>query len=273
MQLIGLGFLHLSGSVLAHDDGSPPWRFEVSAPGRSPGDAVTGRLIIAIAKQARPEPRETIGINGPALIGADLEQLPPDASVSVDAGALSYPYTNLRQLPAGDYFLQAVLVRYRHVRRSDGHVIWVPTAHRRMPFTMLPGNLYSEVRPVHLDPQTALTLRLELSQTIAPVEEAKDTEYLRHVTLQSRLLTHFWGTPAFLRATVLLPKGFAEHPNVRYPLVFPQSQGPVPFLFNEYPASQEQDLSNHAANLQTGYEFYQSWISDGFPRLVAVVVE
>jgi hypothetical protein len=273
LRLIGLAFLCVSVSALAHEDGPPPWRFQVSVPGRSGNDTVTGRLIIAIAKQAQPEPRELIGMNGPALIGADLEQLPPGASVSVDAGALSYPYVNLRELPAGDYFLQAVLIRYRQVKRSDGHVLWVPTAHRRIPFTTLPGNLYSRVQPVHLDPRTALTLPVELSQTIPPLEEPKDTEYLRHVTLQSKLLTRFWGTPVYLRAIVLLPRGFATHPNVHYPLVFPQSQGETPFYFNEDPASQERELANHASNVQTGYEFYQSWISDGFPRVVAVLVE
>jgi len=44
-------------------------------------------------------------------------------------------------------------------------------------------------------------------------------------------------------------------------------------MFNADPASQEKDLDNHAANLQTGYEFYQSWIAEDFPRVVAVVVE
>ncbi|HEY6924804.1 MAG TPA: alpha/beta hydrolase-fold protein [Steroidobacteraceae bacterium] len=257
----------------AHAEGPPPWRFEVSIPGRQPNDPVTGRLIVAIARQADPEPRMLIGMNGPALVGADIEQLQPGASTSVDVGALTYPYANLRDLPAGDYFLQAVLIRYRQVKRSDGHVIWVPTAHRRIPFTTLPGNLYSRVQQVHLDPQVGLTLPLELSQTVPPLEEPKDTPYLRHLTLQSKLLTRFWGTPVFLRATVLLPRGYAEHPTAHYPLVFPQSQGETPFYFNEDAASQAEELGNHAANVQTGYEFFQSWIADDFPRMIVVLVE
>ena len=45
----------------------------------------------------------------------------------------------------------------------------------------------------------------------------KDTKYIRHLKIQSELLTKFWGRPMFLGANVLVPEGFDEHPNARYP--------------------------------------------------------
>jgi len=237
---------------------------------------LTGRLVIAIARQATPEPRELIGMNGngPVLIGADMTQLKPGSVMPVDATAVSFPYASLAELPPGDYYVQAILIRYSEVKRADGHVLWVPTAHRRIPFTELPGNLFSKVQPIHLDPAQRSTVRLDLSEVIPPPEKPKDSEYLRHVTLQSKVLTKFWGTPIYLHATVLLPQGYDAHPNAHYPAIYPQSQGDVPFLFNPDATSQSKDaVQAHGSNVQTGYEFYQSWISEGFPRIAAVLIE
>lgn len=249
-------------------------RFDVSIPRSTSAQPVTGRLVIAIARREAPEPRIAIGLNGPVILGVDLEQLPPGQTISVDAAAVSYPLKSLNDLPAGDYFVQAVLTRYNQVRRADGHTIWVPTQHRRTAYTMLPGNLYSKPQKLHLDPKTPLTARFDLTETIAPVEEPKDTEWLRHVRIKSKLLSDFWGTPIYLGATALVPKGFDRHPQTKYPTLYAQSQErTAPFYFNPDPASHEGDLGLRAHRVQTGYEFYQSWTSEGFPRFVVIVME
>jgi hypothetical protein len=249
-------------------------RFEVSIPRATSKEPVTGRLVIAIAKREAPEPRVAIGLSGPMILGVDVEQLPPGQSVTVDASAVSFPLTSLDQLPAGDYFVQAVLTRYQQVKRADGHTIWVPTQHRRMPFTMLPGNLFSKPRRLHLDPKVPLTTRFELSETIPPVPELKDTQWLRHVQIKSKILSEFWGTPVYLGATALVPRDYDRHPDTKYPTLYAQSQDRErPFYFNPDPASHEGDLGLRAGNVQTGHEFYQSWKSDGFPRFVVIVME
>jgi hypothetical protein len=46
-----------------------------------------------------------------------------------------------------------------------------------------------------------------------------DTKYVRHIKIQSALLTKFWGRPVFLSAVVLVPEGFDEHPEARFPLM------------------------------------------------------
>ncbi|WP_157994577.1 alpha/beta hydrolase-fold protein [Peristeroidobacter agariperforans] len=256
----------------AHAEGL---RFAVSIPRSVSAEPVTGRLVIVIAKRETPEPRTTIGLTGPMIVGVDLEQLPAGETITVDATAQSYPLPSLNDLPPGDYFVQATLIRYSQVRRADGHILWVPTQHRRHPFHLLPGNLYSKTQKVHLDTRAPVPARIELTQTIAPLEEPKDTEWLRHVRIKSKLLSEFWGEPTYLRATALLPRDYDEHPKSTYPTLYAQSQERTkPYYFDPDPASHDADLrSARAGNVQTGHEFYQSWKSDGFPRFVVIVME
>jgi hypothetical protein len=269
-----LAVLVATGSMSARAVSPPAWHFQVAVAANASKEAVTGRLLIMLSSNEAAEPRVSVGMNGPVVLGLDAEQLKPGSSLTVDGSAVSYPYLSLNQMPAGDYFAQALLIRYREVKRADGHVLWVPTEHRRVPFTMLPGNLFSKVQKIHLDPAQNVDARFELSELIGPLEEPKDTEYVRHVTLQSRVLTKFWGMPIFLRATVLLPRGYDAHPTVHYPAVYPQSQGETPFAFDTDPASEGDDRSHSdGSNLQTGYEFYRTWVSDGFPRMLAILIE
>jgi Putative esterase len=252
---------------------SPQARFQVSFPSSTVPGPVTGRLVVLAASNAQPEPRMAIGMSGPAMFGVDIERLRPDQSAIVDAQAVGFPVEDLSKLPAGEYFVQAVVIRYTEVRRADGHTLWLPMQHRRMPFHVLPGNLYSQVQKLRLDPAAGFDVKLSLTETIPALEEPKDTQWLRHVRVQSKILSDFWGTPMYLRATVLTPRGFDEHPRARYPALYAQSNEPEPFYFNPDPASHEKQLGVKNDNVQTGYEFYKTWISDGFPRFAVVVVE
>lgn len=252
-----------------------PVRFEVSVPKSTLAEPVTGRLIVVVSTRETPEPRQSVTLHGPAIFGVDVEELPAGRIATIEADTIGYPVPTLRELPAGEYFVQAVLTRYHRVKRSDGHELWVPTSPRRMPFFMLPGNPYSKTQKVRLDPQAGFTVRLELTETVPPVEELKDDEWFRHVKIRSKLLSDFWGMPIYLRATALLPRGYDQNPRVRYPTLYAQSQeADAPFYFNRDPASHEQQLGlKQSANVQTGYEFYQTWKSDGFPRFVVIVME
>jgi Enterochelin esterase and related enzymes len=130
------------------------------------------------------------------------------------------------------------------------------------------------VQKLKLDPAAGFNARIELTDVVPPAEELQDTPWLRHVRIKSKLLSDFWGTPVYLGASALLPRDYDKHPDVRYPTIYAQSQeATAPFYFNPDPASQEQELGLKEGNVQTGYEFYQSWIGDGFPRVVVIVME
>ena len=45
---------------------------------------------------------------------------------------------------------------------------------------------------------------------------------VKRIKIQSEILTKWWGHPIFLGATILLPKDYDEHPDVRYPVNYIQ---------------------------------------------------
>jgi hypothetical protein len=102
-----------------------------------------------------------------------------------------------------------------------------------------------------------------------PKEE--DTEWVKHVRIQSDLLTRFWGRPIYVHATVLLPKGYAEHPNTRYPSVYTLGHG-TPFQFSTTPGRGSGTI-NPVTGTESGYDFYQQWVSDSMPRIIAISFE
>jgi S-formylglutathione hydrolase FrmB len=72
---------------------------------------------------------------------------------------------------------------------------------------------------------------------------------------------------------VLLPRDYEKHSEIFYPTIYTMIHS-VPFGFDPEPPSP----GNHAGvnpetGLEDGYEFYRSWISDGFPRVIAVSFE
>jgi hypothetical protein len=79
----------------------------------------------------------------------------------------------------------------------------------------------------------------------------------------------------FIGASVLLPRGFAEHSDARYPAVYVFGHGDVPFGFDTDPASNTPGAQAGAkdANTHTGYVFSQEWQADDMPRMVAITFE
>src|SRR5579872_534980 len=147
--------------------GDPPrpataLRFEVTV-ARGLIDAPRdGRLLIVLGRKKSPEPRTTIGETGmstPPLLGRDVKGLGPGVSVTVDQTAAVFPIANLGALPAGDYFVQAVL---------DGNPDFkLPDA---------PGNLYSEPVAAKLDPARGGTVKLTLTRRVPAEQPPKETE-------------------------------------------------------------------------------------------------
>lgn len=243
-------------------------RFEVSIASTASATPVTGRLVLLIAKTAQPEPRLALSLRGPAIYGIDLEQVRPGQPVVVDAAAVGYP-DKLASLPPGDYFAQAVINVYDRVQRADGKTLWLPMNDGTIEFfTTAAGNLYSDVQPVRIG--AGGTIKLAVNRVLPAAERRQDTEWIKYVSIQSRKLTQFWGRPIFIHAAVLLPKGYAEHPNTYYPSVYTlgHSWSPLGFSTNAPPAGRAG--VNAVSGLESGYETYQKWNSDNFPRLIAI---
>ena len=142
------------------------------------------------------------------------------------------------------------------------------------------SNLLSEPQKVHLDQKQSVTIvKITLTRIIPPIDVPKDTEWVKRIKIQSQILTAFWGRPMFLGATVLLPRGYPEHPDVSYPVVYVQSHFALspPFDFATEPSNGPNLFAamekQAAGRRESGYEFYQSWNSDAFPRVIAVTFQ
>lgn len=268
-----VGLVCVLSALAAAGAAAAQGRFEVSFPASFRKEPLTGRLLIIVSRSDKGDPRDQSGINGPPLFGTDISAVKPGETAVLDGSAMGYLVESIDALPAGDYVVQALVVTYRQARRADGRTVWVPANPERTGLLQLPGNLYSAPQKVHLDPKAGFNVKLELSGTVT-FTRAVDSEWVKRFRMKSKILSDFWGFPIYLSANVLLPKGWAEHPNARYPVALLNSFDTEPFFFKTDPATraEDQDLVTKS-NLQTGYDFYQSWISDGFPRFLAVTLE
>ncbi|HLJ86591.1 MAG TPA: hypothetical protein VKZ53_07190 [Candidatus Angelobacter sp.] len=249
-------------------------RFEITLPANYK-QPITGRLFIIIAKGNSPEPRLQVGSwrSHTELVGRDVDQLQPGRSTAVDVMTLGFPLKSVRELPAGDYYVQALFNVYTKFNRADGHVIWAHNDQwEGQQFNRSPGNLYSEVQRVHLDPLNGYDIRLSLTGTIPPIDLPADTQYVKHIKFESKLLSQFWGQPIYLGATVLLPEGYYSHPNAHYPVLYEQGHFNLrpPFGFNPDPPPA---TASGQATRGSGYDLYKQWTGPGFPRMIVVTFQ
>jgi len=265
-------------------------------------DPITGRIFLIVTRDLTQEPRlrSPARDTGTSLFGVDVHGLRPGEPVALASSLAGYPVPTLGALPEGDYRIQAVLNRYTEFPRADGHTVWAHMDQwegQRWPIS--PGNIVSEPASLHVAAARTTPFRLELSRVIPPIVPPPDTTWVKHLKFQSKLLSRFWGRPIYLGATVLLPRGYAENPAERYPVIYLQGHFNLgaPFGFTETPdppgyrswARQREDWTAQHLNVteppqnnpgngalpdvESGYEFQQAWKSDGFPRVIAVTFQ
>ncbi len=249
-------------------------RFEISWPATHDGHVV---LIIA-AGNSNAEPRNGVseGLATNQIFGADVDNA---RSAVIDRSTLGYPRESLSQIPAGDYNIQAVLNLYETFHRSDGHTLKLPMDQGEgQHWNSKPGNLYSAPQRIHYDPASSASIKIDLTQTIPPVTPPQDTKYIKHVRIQSKLLSDFWGRPMYLGATVLLPDGFDDHPDARYPVMY--NQGHFSATFNGFRTEPPQSNAagrggrgGRGGNSPYAYQLYQDWTSGRLPRMLIVFTQ
>lgn len=252
---------------------------------RSP-HPLDGRLLLILAKDNDAEPRMQIndGARGQQIFGVDVDGLAPEQAAIVGGSVFGFPTASLAQVTPGDYWVQALLHRYETFVRGDGHTVKMPMDRGEgQQWNLAPGNLYSAPRRVHVDPMRADTIALRLDQEIPPIAAPVDTTYIKHVSIESASLTRFWGRPMRLGAVVLLPEGFDEHPDARYPLIVNHGHFPATFTgFRETPP--DADLAPdyderfrlagyNRMQQEEAYAFYKTWTGPGFPRFVILQIQ
>jgi hypothetical protein len=261
-------------------------RFAVSFPATLVNQPVDGRLLVMLSNDDSAEPRFQIldGPNTQQAFGIDVEQWRPGAEAVIDAGVLGYPRESLTDVPPGTYTVQVLLHRYETFTRADGHTVKLPMDRGEgQQWNRAPGNLYSTPKRITIDPAKGDTIPLSLDALIPPIPDPPETKYIKHVRIQSERLTKFWGRPMFLGAHVLLPEGFASHPDARYPLVifhghFPSTfdgfreEPPDPNLKCESSERFHLDCYNRVEQ-QFAYQLYKDWSGPAFPRLLIIEIQ
>ena len=255
----------------------------LSFPASAHASPVTGRAFLFVSRTDAQEPRRQSGAQrgSEPFFGVDVEALKPGEVVTIDASTLGFPLASLSQLPAGEYFVQGLLLPYTQFKRSDGHTIWAHMdAGEGQRFNNAPGSLVSEVQKVRIDPARQTALSLSLTKVIPPVARVDDTEWVKRFRIKSALASEFWGHEMQLGAVVLLPKGYAENPSRRYPVVYTighySERAPFGFTFEgcDRPESAEARAVRLARSArETPCEFQQAWTAGQVPEFIAVFIQ
>jgi putative esterase len=267
-------------------ESAPKLRFVISVPATNSKEPLDGRILLLLSTDNSKEPRFQISedLNTQQVFGVDVEGLKPDQEAIVDASAFGYPLRSLSNLKAGQYWVQALLHRYEIFHRGDGHTVRLPMDRGEgQQWNSAPGNLYSTPQKITVDPLKDSTIRISLDKAIPPIEPPKDTKYIKHVKMESKLLSRFWGRPMYLGANVLLPEGFDSHPNAHYPLVIFHGHFPADFGgFRETPPDPnlKPDFSErfhlegyNKIQQEYAYKFYQEWTGTDFPRMIIIEIQ
>lgn len=284
-MLIALAALMFIKCTSSDQKTSP--KFAVSFTKEMSEQAQDGRLLIMLSHNEAAEPRFQIndGLTTQLVFGVDVEGMQPGQEIIIDQKAFGFPIQNMAEVPAGTYYAQALINRYETFNLSTGHTIKLPPDKGEgQQWNRKPGNFYSQPVKIDFDPTKSTTLAISMNQEIPPIVPPQDTKYIKHIKIQSKLLSEFWGTPMFLGANVLLPEGFDEHPNAKYPLMIYHGHFPDDFGgFRTDPPDPSMDTTDYSARFgiygykkmeqQEAYNFYQQWISKNFPRFIIIEVQ
>ena len=262
--------------------------FSVSFPATRSATPLDGRVVLLLSTDFSREPRSHVDpddpLVSPYLFGINVDALAAGQSAVLDDAAFGWPARRLSQLPAGDYYVQAVLNRYETFHLADGRVLKLPPDQGEgQQWQEKPGNLYSVPVRVHVDPAHPLRTALILDQQIPAIAAKSDSEYIRHIRIKSELLSKFWGRDVYLGAHVLVPKDFDKHPEAHYPLMVFHGHFPEDISgFRTAPpdADLKPDFSRrfHLAGYNRiqqaeAYAFFQKWTAADFPRFLVVEME
>ena len=245
-----------------------------------------GRLLLMLSSNDENEPRFQIsdGLETQLIFGMNVEGMAAGEKMVFDETIFGYPYSSLADVPPGTYNVQALLHVYETFNLSTGHMVKLPMDNGEgQQWNKSPGNLYSQPFKITITEQGIQNVEVVMDQVIPPIEEPTDTEWVKHIKVKSEKLSEFWGRDIYLGAHILLPKGFKEHPEAKYPLMvfhghFPSDFGgfsttpPDPKMKPEYSARFNVEGYN-IIQAQESYDFYKRWIDPDFPRFLIIEIQ
>jgi hypothetical protein len=177
-------------------------RFEVKRAVQGAGE--DGRVFVIISRANSPEPRMLItstDVNAPVTLARDVTNFAAGMSATLDRNCYSFPIKSISDLPAGEYYVQALFDFNRDLRLPDA-----------------PGNMFSSVTKIHATADQTEPVKLDLDHVIPPEQLPAETAQVKFVKIQSKMLSEFFGRPMYLRAGIILPRDYDKETNRNYPL-------------------------------------------------------
>jgi len=239
-------------------------RFEISFTKAAHSDPITGRVYVAISRLSDTSgtPIQRTGETGDPLFGKNIESLAPGATATIDAETFGHPIQSLRDIPAGRYRVEPFVNVYTKFPRADGHTVWLHMDQwEGQNWKKSPGNIYGDPVVISYDPGSTTPIKLVADKVIPPIPAPVDNDNVKHIKMQSAILTKWWGHPIFIGATVLLPKDYDKHPDVKYPVVYDEGH----FSLGA--------PGGFGRTTGAGARFTSYWLADGTPRVIVVTLQ
>lgn len=191
----------LSASALPAED--QPLKFELTFDKSVTNEPFTGRVFVMLSRSTTREPRSGLRWFQPEpTFALDTKNWKAGDPLVIDQTAISYPI-KMKNLQAREWTIQALMD--------------LDQGHRQ--FSNAPGNGYSKTVRQKLDPKSSGTVRLVIDQIVEP-RKFKESERVKLVDLESRLLSKFHGRSVRMQAGVILPKSWKENPGKKYPIIY-----------------------------------------------------
>lgn len=201
-----------------------------------------GRLFLFLSTQSRREPR-TISwpSSGNYIFARNIPKYDASEEIMLSAAAewISISEWSLNEVPEGTYYLQ---------------VLW--DQDRKESQISAPGNIYSEVKKIEVN--QAVDLEISLSEIIGPRSVA-DHKFVKEITFKSDILSDWWKQEMILKASVLLPGGYYDNPDKKYPV--------------RYNIAGYGGRYTRVNNLIGSTRFTDWWFSDDAPQIINVFLD
>ncbi len=253
---------------ISYSQTNNPLKFEISFSNKVHPDEITGRVYLIVTKDSTREPRFQRFPNNSLMWGKNIFSQSPMTEVVFDETIFGFPINSTKDVPAGEYYVQAFINIYTEFKRSDGFTLSMHNDQwEGQRWNRSPGNLYSEPHKIQIDHSIPKSVRLVCDKKIPPVNIPPDTKWVKRIKFKSEILSKFWGQPIYLGATILLPKDYERHPDVYYPVNYLQGHFSLraPYGFKEEDSSSD---GNRRRSLISEF-----WKSDSCPRMIAVTFQ
>ncbi|MCK5210446.1 MAG: hypothetical protein KAQ79_20565 [Cyclobacteriaceae bacterium] len=160
-----------------------------------------GRLFIFLSTQSNREPRTLTWPTAENYVFAkNINDLNANDEIVFPASEdwKTTSEWSLKKIPEGTYYLQ---VLWDQDREESG--------------INAPENIYSLVKEIEVN--ESVEVEISLSEIIGP-GSIIDHKFVKEITLKSNTLSDWWGKEMTLKASVLLPGGYYEQPDKKYPV-------------------------------------------------------